>query len=130
MEQSKALWLRTPKGVTFIPAGDTIFFAWPTGPGTFSLGAARSVPRWTKPVLFKDLLDLPLEYAVAHLERIAIDYDPTVARRNAPWRRRGTASEKQQAYARGLGLSIPDEMSKGDASDAISIRIAERALNG
>lgn len=132
MEQSKALWLRTPKGVMFVPAGDTIFFAWPTGPGTFSLGAVRSVPCRTKPEMFGDLTDLPLEYAVAHLERIAIDYDPTVARRNASWRglRGGLVTEKQQAYARGLGLDIPNGTLKGDASDMISIRIAERALGG
>jgi superfamily II DNA or RNA helicase len=127
--QSKALWLTTHQGTMFVPSGDWIIFAWPTGRGTFTLGRIRSLPRKTKAIKIEGCEDLPLEFALSHAERLAIENDPTLSRKSASWRKSGEPSLAQKSYARQLRVPFRDGMTKAALSDEISIAIASAALD-
>jgi hypothetical protein len=55
--------------------------------------------------------------------------DPGYSVRTASWRKAGGASAAQKDMARGLGLEYAQNVSKRDLSDAITVRLASRALD-
>jgi len=126
---SRAVWLTTPKGTMFIPSGEWILFAWPVGEGLFTLGRIRNLPRKTKATVIDGYSDLPIDPALRHLEALALRNDPSLSRKNASWRKSGAASEKQLQFARSIKAPLASGMGKAEVSDAISVRIAELALD-
>ena len=76
----------------------------------------------------RDALDL--ETAMSWAEQFATDEDSTLANRTASWRRRAEKpSEQQRDFAERLGLEFPENITKRDLSDMISIHVASRSLD-
>ena len=130
LSKSKALWMSTPKGTMFIPSGDWILFAWPAGGGTFTLGRIANRPVRSKAIKLDGYENLPLDYALQHLERLALENDRTLSSKKAAWRQSSTpATMAQIGYAGRIGVQVKPGMTKAELSDAISVRIAEIALD-
>jgi superfamily II DNA or RNA helicase len=128
-QASRAMWLTTDGGTMFVPSGNWILFLWPTGEGTYSLGRIANIPRRTRARQIPEYADLPLEFALQHLEELAIRNDPTVSNKSSPWRRNPTVSPEQRKYASSLGIELPADATRASASDAISVRVASLALD-
>lgn len=135
----RSMWLRTPAGTWFVPAGDWLVFLWPddSAPGLWVVGGivskgARGGAQLLETGLTLDWAmqraEVYARQAVAALGKGALDT------RKAGWRR-GSASPAQLSYARSLGCRLPDRgmlssPSRGEVSDAISVALASRVLGG
>lgn len=125
--KSEAAWLFTRAGTRFLPAGDRMALLWQDEDETYRAGhcATRGAMdgAWIES-------GLDLDTARQLAEAWAVEHDPSVATRNAPWRRKGgKPSDKQLNMARGLGVLDPEQYSKPRLSDEISIAIASRRLD-
>ena len=140
------LWLETPAGVPFINLmGDNeIVFVWPkdgirpvgeerttwaigqinyrTKNGGWVTGSGRFIA--DEP----EYVDLPT--ALEGAEIWIVETDQGLPDRGASWRRNQKPSEKQQNYARTLGIVGFADMTKARLSDEISVKLASRALDG
>lgn len=114
--QSDSVWLRTPKGVMFIPTRDHYIFLWPQVNGNLSVG--KRDQRKEGGVWLEQDLDLADAMFVA--EQAAYKLDPYLAKRDARWRRK-PPSDGQLGFARQLRLKVPETARMGDVSDMISI---------
>lgn len=143
--RSPSMWLTTYEGVYFIQTrctvlppnkcvrtntygkcGTHIWFLWPDENGTYKVGVRATYKAGGMYV--REGLDL--ETAMSWAEQFATEEDPSLANRNASWRRRkAVASEPQKDYARGRGLEFPDNISKRDLSDMLSIDVASSKLD-
>jgi len=127
---SRSAWLRTYAGTWFVPTKESTYFLWPEDGGElFTVG--RHPGRGSAERLFSGMT---LEYAMAHAEDAAEDEDPSISRRQAPWRRKGgqagRPSEKQVQFARQLGIVFdPENTGKAELSDSISVAVASRLLD-
>ncbi len=127
-EASDSAWLRTERGIMFIPTKTGVFFLWPKPTGLFRLGRLASTGGKAKPL--ED--DLTLDYGMAWAERHASDEDPSISGKRSSWRRRKldpARSERQMSFARNLGIVPEDGWTVGQLSDAISVRLASRQLD-
>lgn len=128
--RSHSAWLQTYTGVWFIPSGKLTWFLLPDGSDDFGNELYRvgvidtRNPRkgkWTH-------RNLPIDMAMSWAEQEAVDNDPSVSQRMAPWRvKKQAPSEPQKSFLQQLKLEIPD--TKSEASDRISIHLASRALD-
>lgn len=125
---SDKAWLRTEKGVWFIPTARSTYFLWPETelPGTFWIGQhsrdAKAFRRVESGMM--------LEYARAWAEELAISEDPSIASRTSSWRtKRAKPSEAQIGFAQKLKIIIRPDMTKDELSDQISIKLASRLLD-
>lgn len=143
--RSPSMWLTTYEGVYFIQTrctalpsnkcmrtnsygkcGTHIWFLWPDENGTYKVGVRATYKAGGMYV--REGLDL--ETAMSWAEQYATEEDPSLANRNASWRRRKQlASEPQKDYARGRGLQFPDNISKRDLSNMLSIDVASSKLD-
>jgi superfamily II DNA or RNA helicase len=120
---SHSVWLRTLRGVWFLPAGDHLVFLAPSPvAGEYLVGEmSRNGGRWLVP----DGVDL--ELAMSHGEHHADAAGGTLARKGAAWRR-GVPGTTQAKRAEGFG--IPTEgRTKGELADDISRVIASGRLD-
>lgn len=125
---STAAWLQTYAGTWFIPAGDRLVLLWPSdqGPELFRVGHCSSHSakdgEWTRD-------GLTLGYALAWGEAMAIDLDPTVAKRTASWRRsRRKPSPEQVGFAQRLKIETEGH-TKASLSNEISVKLASKMLD-
>jgi hypothetical protein len=120
---SHSVWLRTFKGVWFLPAGDQLVFLAP-GPdvGAYLVGRiTQGVGEW----LVSDGVDL--ELAMTWGEQHAETVGGKLVRRGAQWRK-GTPTEGQVRMAARLGLGTEGKR-KGELSDEISRALASGRLD-
>lgn len=118
-------WLRTPRGVWFLPAGDELIFITPAEPGRYNVAAAPahgSGGRWIRE-------DVDLDMAMSWGEQSAHDA-LTLTRKGAAWRKGTTLGQAQVNLAARLGIVVRDGMTKGQLSDLISIELAGQRLDG
>lgn len=131
-----SVWLRTPAGHWFIPAGDWLVFLWPDStPGLWSIGGAptrRSLGRARQLEA-----GLTLDWAMQRAEMYARQAVSQVSKgaldkKDAKWRSRPAQPGAQLDYAKSLGWRpVPGTVpTKGELSDAISTAIAARVLGG
>lgn len=130
--KSASLWSQTEAGVWFIATQDKIFALWPAGNGNFNVGwwtmykpAAGEVPGgWIKP-------DLSLTVAMSWAEKAVKEEDAGfLTNRRASWRKRNESpTEAQIRFARRLGITIPDDVRKGDLSQMITIKVVSMRLD-
>lgn len=127
-------WLRTAKGVQFIPlggTGDVILWPsqteglWDVVHAPEELGPDRR-PRRLKWVRLHTGLDLGL--AMAWGESEADERSALNTGKSASWRRR-PASEKQIGLARRFGFEVSEEMRAGEVGDLISLGFANRNID-
>jgi superfamily II DNA or RNA helicase len=124
---SRSVWLRTERGLWFIPTRDYTFFLWPTDVNQVSVGR---VPN--KGVAKADLLmkDVGIEIGMAWAEQEATEEDPSIAQKSSSWRQASrTPSEGQLTMVNILKIDISDNPSRGELSDRISIKLASRKLD-
>ena len=123
-------WLQTiNKGYWFIPAGDRYYCLLPEDASftTYKLGYYPTGKNKENP---KKLWEgLTLGYGMALAESAAETYDPTIAVRNARWRKTKQGSKAQLDFAKGLGIQNPEDMRRGELSDQISKVIVSRNLD-
>jgi len=123
---SSRAWLRTRKGVWFIPTKPGLWFLWPDGDGTFT------VRHYLKDARRFDIAEtgMVLDYARAWAEELATEEDPSVSNRSAFWRnKRIKASEAQLKMARSLRIPVSEGITKTELSDRISVALASRLLD-
>jgi superfamily II DNA or RNA helicase len=133
--ESELNWLFTRGGTRFLPAGDRMVVLWPEEDGELYT-AGHCTMRGVENGRFvgrdghwDPMGPLPLNEARKRAEELALAVDPTVASRNASWRKRGGApSSMQVQFAMGLGIADPETMNKARLSDEISIALASRVF--
>lgn len=154
--ESTALWLRTDKGVRFLPAGDWLVFLWPvdrqdgvdtevdtdedndrymvgciSAQGAITGGwvdTAGDLRETTDQVA--PWAELELDHAKGRAEDLAMNIDPHLSKREASWRKGSKPpSEAQVRFARGLGIHSPETKTKARLSDDISQKLASRRLD-
>jgi superfamily II DNA or RNA helicase len=123
---SRQAWLRTPRGVWFLSAGDRLVFLAPGGElGVYSVGrcsAKMAGGEWLRE-------GLDLSAAMGWGEQYAAESGAqTLTARRARWRD-AAPSDSQRAVATQLGLMVGDAATKGTLSDAISTVMAARRLD-
>ena len=129
--RSHSAWLQTKRGVWFVPAGDRTWFLWPDGTddlgielykvGTYK-GYSSKGGQWTHQ-------QLPLDMAMSWAEQEANEYDPSVSRREAPWRRKKQPPSDAQKNVAQMYRIDPEGMTRSELSDAISVAVASRILD-
>ena len=130
----RSVWLQTPAGTWFIPAGDWIIFLWPEDTGLWTIGytGAKAHVGQAKPIAGGMTLDWAMDRAEDYARRAAESTGKgRLDRRKASWRKgRELANEAQRRFAAGLGHPLPEGTTKAQGSDIISVTLATRALGG
>lgn len=125
---SRQAWLRTPRGVWFLSAGDHLVFLapCPSGqPGRYAV--ARCPTRVTGGEYLHQ--DLDLDMAMSWGEQVAAEAQAKeLTRRAAGWRKR-EPSAGQVAMAAQMGVTVQPAATRGDVSDAISAAVAAGRLD-
>lgn len=125
---SSSCWLRTYKGVWFVPTREHIYFLWPTTDGNYIVGRCPSKTtrggQW-----LNNKRAYPQAAAMAWAEDAAKDEDPSIARRSSSWRKTGRASDAQKGVLNRARLAYDPAISKNDAANMISIHFASRLLD-
>lgn len=128
---SAAVWLQTPRGTWFIPAGEWLLFLWPEGGGLFTLGTCQTNPHTPfsgSRVIAEHLLQ---DGAMEMAAKLARQADPKGhAERSASWRQRTTPASKRVQLARSLGVRVTARMTDADVADAVFVKLAEGSLGG
>lgn len=121
---SRRAWLRTGKGVWFLPAGDKLIFLAPGAEvGAYSVGRCASHAaggEWLRE-------GVDLEMAMSWGEQHAAGEHGVLSQRSATWRK-AAPGDRQVVTARALGID-PTGKTKGDLSDAISLAFATQRLD-
>lgn len=132
-QTSSLNWLFTHSGVRFLPAGDRVAVLWPHDEeGLYQAGHCTVLGKEDGRFVGRDghwdpAGPLPLNQARQRAEEWALAFEPTVAARDAGWRRRGgMPSQRQVEFAATLGVPDPTTMNKARLSDEISIALASR----
>jgi hypothetical protein len=120
-------WLRTDKGVQFIPlGGNGLLLLWPCVDQE-GLWDVVHVPEDKKPwQRLHTCLDLGM--AMAWGESEADERSAINTGKNASWRRK-PASEAQIRYATNLHREISESMRAGEVGDLISVGLASRRVD-
>lgn len=122
--QSRQAWLRTPRGVWFLPADKTLVFLAPgTEPGRYSVGRCQMHSgggEWLNQ-------DLDLDMAMSWGEQAVADVT-SLTRKSASWRR-AEPSGGQLGMAAQLGIQVAEWMNRGNVSDLISTALASTRLD-
>ena len=121
---SHSTWLRTPKGVWFLPAGEQLVFLAP-GPDVGAYLVGRVAQNGGGEWLVSDGVDL--ELAMTWGEQHAETTGGTLVRRGAQWRK-GTPKGPQLGMAARLGIPT-DGRTRGEVSDDISRALASGRLD-
>lgn len=125
--RSHSLWLQTDAGCWFVPTAKGFVFLWPDdhAPEAYWVGwrGQGGGGSWVS--------DRGLELDVAmELAEETVQKDPGYSERTASWRKKGgRASDAQKDMARRIGLEYAEDVGKRDLSDAITVRLASRALD-
>lgn len=122
---SEHTWVRTPKGVLFVPCGDTKVILWPSAEqGLWDVVVAAKGQKWER----SPYVCLSLSEAMAWGEAVSEDYHPGYGiTKSAPWRRK-PPSEKTVALAARLGIDVAG-LSAGQVSDLIDQRLGARDID-
>jgi superfamily II DNA or RNA helicase len=118
-------WLRTYRGVWFLPAGEKIIFLAPdVEPGRYRVAQCS-----TKTASGEFLQpDVDLDMAMSWGEQYAIAEVGTKTRRSAAWRKR-EPSREQMTVAKRMGVPT-DGRSWGDMHDALSVALTSQRIDG
>jgi superfamily II DNA or RNA helicase len=136
--RSEPLWLQTHQGVWFTSTKDSLYFLWPgSEPDLYRVGK-RPIRTGGGGWIAQDV---PFNVAQEWAEQAALEDDaanrangghrePSLALKNASWRRNRTpASPQQVEKLTRLGIDVPAGVTKRQASDLITIELASRALD-
>jgi superfamily II DNA or RNA helicase len=128
--RSRSLWTQTKAGVWYIRTAKHVWFLWPNSGGSYSV-AWRNLYSTGGQFLREGLsLDLAMTWA----EQFALEEDPKIADRSAPWRRKPPTA-KTLDLAMSIGLyslesPVPSGMKAGELSQEISVHMVSALLDG
>lgn len=124
--QSTSAWLQTDRGVWFINVMDGWYFLYEElANAGYTVGFAPKSGRSERQRLSEPL---PLDMAIAVGEGYAMNRDPSLASKTSSWRRRkALASEKQLGVLK-IDITNPDQITKQEASNMISVKFASQRL--
>lgn len=126
-DRSRSSWLQTRAGTWFIPTREQLVFLWPQQNGLFKVGKCSN--RSTKDGQWI-AEDMTLDYGMAWAEQTAQQLDPSIARRDAPWRKRNLAPTQQQSdLAWRLGIKVEWGATRAQVSDQLSTFFASKLLD-
>jgi hypothetical protein len=128
---SASSWLRTYAGVWFLPAGERLICIVPSiEPGLFDVVwvIGKSVPQSPGSSGWVARGCADLSYAMAYAEGDVTAEEQRVAMRERSWRVT-KPSEAQKGYAQRLGIIVTPDMTKGEASNLISIAAASLRID-
>lgn len=126
--RSASLWLQTDAGCWFIPTANGFVFLWPDDHDVEAYWVGWKNKGGTGGSWVSDR-GLELDDAMATAEDF-LQRDPGYSTRTASWRKKGgRATAEQKDMATRLGLEFSPDVSKRDLSDAITVRLASRALD-
>lgn len=129
LAQSSFVWLKTHAGISFLTIGqdDNLFLLpSPKGDGYFVGRARGSNKNADVDRLDGGAVDAPTARTAA--EAVAVESGYQYSNRKASWRRT-PASEAQTRVLRNMGVTVPDGLRKGDASDLLSSAKVSRVLD-
>lgn len=124
---SRQAWLRTPRGVWFLQAGDDLVFLTPDASGEPGRYAVARCPVYRAGGEFLHT-GLDLDMAMSWGEDVASD-GAVLTRKSASWRKR-EPSGGQLGKATGLGVVVPPGATRGDVADLITTALATVRLDG
>ena len=139
-------WLQTRRGWWFNRTKRHTWFVWPVNgaEGSYLVGRfdnkgkVKATGVWLKDgtpmrVPPSDATRYDLSFAMLIAEGFAIEDDPSIAGRNAPWRKAGgkkaIPSREQLEWAWALGIKT-DGLGKNELSQKIDIRLVDEKLHG
>lgn len=123
---SRQAWLRTPRGVWVLQAGDDLVFLAPDPGGAPGRYAVARCPTRAAGGQFLHR-DLDLDMAMSWGEQVVAEAT-TLTRRAAGWRKREPSAGQLGAAAQ-LGVVVAPSATRGEVSDAISAAIAAARLD-
>jgi superfamily II DNA or RNA helicase len=132
---TSVLWLQTRAGYPFIqPTGGGYFvFLWPDGNRRWRVGLMVTEPSKLIYAAENGWLDegraWPIEIAVAIAEDAVEHHGDVLPRRHASWRASRPPSSAQLNYAKVLGITGADIMTKARLSDEMSVHIVSKWLD-
>jgi superfamily II DNA or RNA helicase len=128
-DRSSSAWLRTYKGVWFIPTKAATWFLWeePKNPGLYAVGR---IPNEFRSSVAWPHRSLTMEYAMSWAEQEAEAEDHSISSKSASWRKaKAQPSEAQKNLAQKLRLTFTPATTKAELSNMISIALASRQLD-
>lgn len=134
-EETGILWLGTARGVPFVipPESKDAIFLWSTGTDELGIELFKVGVMTVKGAKRGDWLDNGRAWPLAAAKDIAEDYITDSGYpfplRAASWRRSAPPSDKQINYARRLGITDCEQMTKARLSDEISIAVMSDRLD-
>lgn len=121
---TEVVWLTTDLGVPFVATSTALYFLAEVD-GAWSVGTCRPESlkggRWLADGMSAD-------GALNYASIVAVDDDPTIAARDAQWRRAPRPSEAQVRYCRSIGLPVLPDDTKSSLSNRITQRRASATL--
>lgn len=124
---SKSAWLRTTAGVFFLAAGDRYLAVLPTWGGGYNIASigkfSGSGWRW--------LLPEPVEsfsYATAWADADVTSPERLTAARGRSWRA-ARPTEKTLGLARRWGVTVSPDMTAGEVSSRITVKMASYRID-
>lgn len=133
--QTGVNWLQTRGGYPFVqPTGAGYFvFLWPDGNDLWKVGAMVSDRRALDRPLDQGWLDdgkaWPVDVAAGIAEDFITERGDASPLRKASWRRNQAPSDGQVKYARGLGITEPEQYTKAALADLMDVAIVSRHLD-
>jgi hypothetical protein len=141
-KQAQGNWLQTTGHIWFNQTKGHTYFVWPVkGSDLFRVGrfdnrgSLRDSGVWMKDGVWgrmsaTDAASLPMDFALAWADGEAMDDDPSIAGKDAPWRKRKQPpTDAQKSFARNLGIPT-DGVTRGELSQFIAVRVASGKLHG
>lgn len=128
--ETNILWLGTTKGVPFVAPAEAgwAVFLWEVPGGLYKVGVMSSRGRKTGTWL-ADEKAWPLAAAKDIAEDHIVDQGYSFPLRTASWRRNAAPSEAQLRFARSLGVTETEGLTKARLSDEISIKLMSDRLD-
>jgi superfamily II DNA or RNA helicase len=140
--QAQGNWLQTSGHVWFNQTKERTYFIWPVkGTDLFRVGrfdnrgSLRDSGVWMKDGawgrVFADAAALPMDFALAWADGEAMDDDPSIAGKDAPWRKRKQPpTDAQKSFATKLGIRFDATVTRGELSQLLAVRVVNGKLHG
>jgi superfamily II DNA or RNA helicase len=128
--RSHAAWLKTTGGVWMLPAGQAHVFLAPAGGGGRWNVAVYGAHEGARVAEFR-YRRINLDAAMSWGEEVVRELGGrALVNRKGNWRKPNTPpSEAQKIKANRLGIKFPEDISKGDLSDMITVKIASGQID-
>ena len=128
--RSSSAWMRTHRGVWFIPTRERTVFLWPSPDGLFHPSVSGSKYEIRGGGYLAGATGFELEAAMTWAEDAATQLDPSIAKKSAKWRRKKEEpSDLQLGAAARARITFPEGATKAEASEILSVHYASKMID-